>query len=299
MTVTMQPGSQEWTQTITPSKVAAILGVSRWESPYRLWHRIKGLVDPEPPKDIFDLGHDFEDAMANIWRRENPGWRLSRGEVQIHGDTHKFGFPCAATIDRRAARGRARRVVEFKTARSLEEWGDEFTDEAPADYVAQVTAEMLFTGYTQHPAHLMVLGPYFKAHTYVIEFDQQVADWIVQRCREFWESLQGDEPPLLDDSVATYECVRELHPDIDGSTVQYDLDAAAELLHLAAEHKDLERQLRGAKTRLLDVMGNAQYAEAAGVRIADRRPHSRGGVALSLAHKNIDQITERAQEMSA
>lgn len=294
MTPTLQPGSPEWMQIITPSKVPAILGIGRWESPYRLWHRIKGIVDPEPPKDIFDLGHDFEDAMANIWRRENPGWRLSRGEVQIRRDPTVFGFPTAATIDRRASRGRARRVVEFKTARSLEEWGDEFTDEAPADYVAQVTAEMLFTGYTQQPAHLMVLGTYFNTHTYVIEFDQQVADWIVETCRTFWDSLAGDEPPDLDDSVATYECVRELHPDIDrGVEVQIDPKLACELLDWDRDLRGAEKRVRGLRTQVLDVMGNAQYGRVGDLLVADRRPHGRGGVALNLARKNVDELIER------
>jgi hypothetical protein len=63
----IEPGSPEWLRAITPSKVAAILGVSRWESPYSLWHRMKGTVPPEGPKDIFQIGHDYEPAAATRW----------------------------------------------------------------------------------------------------------------------------------------------------------------------------------------------------------------------------------------
>lgn len=294
--IAVQPGSPEWQRLITPSKVAAILGVSRWESTYRLWHRLKGLVDAEPPKDIFDVGHDFEPAMAAMWRRANPGWRLSPGEVQVFAPAD-IGYPAAATLDRRACRGRARRVVEFKTARRLEDWGDFGTDQAPADYVAQVLAQMAFTGYTTHPAHLMVLGPYFEAHTYVIEYDQQVVDMIHQRCLAFWHSLKGQEPPDLDDTVPTYECVRELHPDITpGETVEIDTELALRVLQSDADLKANETALRGAKTRLLDLMGDAQHAECGGIRVADRRPHGRGGVALNLARKNLDQLIAAEQE---
>lgn len=292
--LTIEPGSPEWQAVITPSKVAAILGVSRWESAYRLWHRMKGIVDPEPPKDIFDMGHDFEPAMAAIWRRRNPGWQLSPGEVQVLAPD-KFGYPAAATLDRRARRGRARKVIEFKTARHLEDWGDFFTDQAPADYVAQILAQMAYTGYTKYPAELLVLGPYFEAHTYIIRYDPSVVAAIHQRCTEFWHSLKGNVPPDLDDSVATYQCVRELHPEINrGETARLDADTALDILLANEEHKAAETRLRGLKTTLLDRMGNAQYACVGDgeheIRVADRRTHARGGVALNLSTKSIQQL---------
>ena len=289
------PGSPEHSRLITPSKVAAILGVSRFESPFRLWHRMKGNVDPAPPSEIFSLGHDFEPAMASIWKRRNPGWQLSPGEVQYMVPTEKFGYPAAVTLDRRARRGRARRVVEFKTARKLEDWGDQFTDAAPADYVAQVMMQMAYSGFTDYPAELMVLGPFFEAHSYTIPFDKQVAWDIHERCREFYESLADDEPPALDDSVATYEAVRALHPDIDGSVLQVDISAAAWVLHCDRASKEAERELREAKTRLLDAMGNAQTAMCGDIKIADRRPHAKGSVALALATKNINQLINEGE----
>lgn len=290
------PGSPEHNAVITPSKVAAILGVSRWESPYRLWHRMKGITDPEPPKDIFDVGHDFEPALAEMWRRKHPGWRLSRGEVQYQVPADRFGYPAAATLDRRASRGSSRAVVEFKTARRMEDWGDFGTDQAPADYVAQVLAQMAVTGFTDHPGTLTVLGPFFEAHTYVIPFAADVVDGIHERCRAFYESLAGDTPPPLDDTVMTYQTVRALHPDIDGSTVEVDPELAWRVLEYDHAAKANEACLRGAKTRLLDAMGNAQTAVCGGVKVADRRPHARGGVACVLATKNLDQLTCNPEE---
>lgn len=280
------PGSPEWLRCITPSKVAAILGVSRWESPYRLWHRMKGLVPVEDPKDIFDVGHDFEPAAANRWKRHNPGWRLSACEVQLVLGADELGFPAVCTLDRRAVRGRARRVVELKTARQLDEWGDDLTGDCPEDYAAQCVAQMLFTGWRALPAHLLVLGPFFNERIYEIEFDQQIADWMLAKCRDFYASLSSTEPPPLDDSVATYECVRELHPEIDGSTVDIDPDLGMAVHHANDDLKDAERKLRGLKTELLNAMGNAQYAVMGELKIADRRTHAKGGVSLNLARKH-------------
>jgi predicted phage-related endonuclease len=290
MSVGMAPGSAEWNRYITPSKVGAILGVSRFTSPYRLWHRMAGNIESEPSNEIMHMGHEFEWAMAAIWKRRNPDWRLSPDEVQIVVPTERFGFPAAVTLDRRASRGRARRVVEFKIARDLSQWGDQFTDEAPTDYVAQVQAQMLFSGYTDYPAHLMVLGPFFEAHTYVVPFDPEVADAVVARCKAFHASLETGVPPELDDSVPTYETVKQLHPEIDGSTANVDLELAAAVLAASEAAKAADTELRYRKTLLLDAMGFAASAMCGDVKIADRRPHGKGGVALALATKNLAQL---------
>ncbi|MFE5699948.1 YqaJ viral recombinase family protein [Rhodococcus koreensis] len=284
MTDPLAPGGAEWSKIITPSKIAAIVtdddgrSFSRYESAYRLWHRMKGLIDPEPPKDIFTVGHAFEPALAYLWCEANPGWQLSPGEVRVQRDD--LGFPCLATIDRRARSGKARRIVEFKTARKLEEWGDDFTDEAPFDYVIQVQAQMHITGFTQRPAHLMVMGPYFKHHVYEIEYNPGLCAVIFDRCRQFWDSLESFTVPDLDDSKYTYECVREMHPDIDGTEVELTPELSREYLQIDAEYKALEKRHRGVKTRVLDRMGNAQTALCNGEKVATRSPHSRGGVAL-------------------
>ncbi|UVO12841.1 YqaJ viral recombinase family protein [Mycobacterium sp. SVM_VP21] len=285
----IEPGSPEWLQLITPSKVAAILGVSRFESPFRLWHRMKGNLPPEPPKDIFAVGHDFEPALAAIWRRKNPGWLLSPGEVQV--SSAALPFPNVATLDRRAVRGSLRRVVEFKTARRMEDWGDEFTDQAPADYAAQVTFQMIVTGFIRHPAHLLVMGPYFNDHLYEIPFDVEIAEAIVNRCNRFYQSLQSDTPPALDDSVATYEAVRQLHPDInDGEIAEIPPVLACQVLDWHREQTHADKSLRGFKTQLLDAMGNAQIAECGGITVAKRTPAARGAVALRIEAKNHEAL---------
>lgn len=289
----IQPGSEQHRQIITPSKVAAILGEARWESPFSLWRRMKGHVPPQEPKTQFDIGHDMEHYMAPRWRRLNPDWRISPGELQIVLDDSAFGFPAAVTLDRRASRGRARRVVEFKCARDiadLEKWGDDLTGDCPSDYWAQVQAQMLFTGWTKYPGHLLAVGPFWNERVYEIEPDPDVFGLIQAECQRFWESLAADEPPPLDDSAVTYETVRQLHPDIDGSVVQIDVDLARHVLDWDHDYTSAEKKLRGFKSQLLEVMGNAQTAMCGDIKIADRRPHTRGSVALSLARKNWEAL---------
>lgn len=294
----IQPGSEQHRQTISPSKVAAILGFSRWQSPYGLWMEMAGRVEPDPPKDIFAVGHQMEPAAAAMWRDDNPGWRLSPDEVQLVLDPEFFGFPAMVTLDRRAVRGRARRGVQFKIARDLgdlEKFGDDLTGDCPPDYATQVFTECLFSGFTRLPGHLLVIGPFYTHRTYEIVYDDATAAGLLGDIRAFWQSLHNSEPPDLDDTVATYQTVRKLHPDIaDGTSVQLDPELAVDYLEALTAEKAATARLRGAKTAVLNVMGDAQAALVGTVTVAKRAPHASGSVALNAARKTTPEHIRNA-----
>lgn len=305
----LEPGSDEWARIITPSKVAAILGLSRWESAYRLWFRMKGLVPPDPPKDAFDIGHDMESFAAARWARRNPGWKLSAGEVQFHPPGGHYDFPAVGTIDRRASRGSWRRVVEVKIARNqtdLETWGDDLTGECPEDYAAQVTAQRMFVAAAQPSlrwstiSHLLVVGPYFNERIYEVDYDPNVAAWIIEECSKFWVSLQDDKPPPLDDSVATYECLKAQHPDIEkGAVANIEPGLALDYLEGKAFEKQAKAAAQLATNRLLAALGRAQYAKVGDVTVADRRNNGKGGVALYAGRSATpDAIRHLAGDLS-
>lgn len=306
--VAIEPGSPEWLELITPSKVAAICGVSRWESPFRLWHRMKGNVPPEPPKDAFDVGHDMEPYAANRWRRKNPGWLLSPGEVQFSIDPSHFGFPAAVTLDRRAVRGSSRRVVEAKIARTitdLEQWGDDLTGDCPEDYALQVTAQRVFVTAAQRGrpvaweslSHLIAIGPFYNDRLYEIECDPSVVAWMIGECVAFHRSLELDEAPDLDNKPQTYECLRQLHPDIDaGVDVSLDPELAAAFLAAKAGEKQAKADAQGVINRVAAAMGNAQYAKVGAVTVADRRNNGKGGVSLYKANGATPDAIRQEQE---
>ncbi len=288
----VQPGTDEWRRVITPSKVAAILGepddpVSRYESPFRLWHRMKGLVDPEEPKDAFDLGHDVELLAAARYRRDREDWLLSPGEVQAHVDPDKFGFPAIATLDRRGVKGSSRRVVEFKMARNLNDlvvWGDDLKGDLPDDYDAQLAALMLFTGWIDIPGELLVIGPYLEHRIYTREYDPRFASWMIAKCQRFWASLAGDTPPELDNTTATYECLRALHPEIDrGTEALIPEDEAVAFLDATRTLDAAKDEFALHKNHVLKRMERSHYAVVDGakdldgqsIRIAERRPNGK------------------------
>ena len=70
VTAPAAPGSEEWVNLITGSKIAAIMGTSRWATRYTLWHEMKRGEARHGNEDIFRVGHSFELALADLYLRE-------------------------------------------------------------------------------------------------------------------------------------------------------------------------------------------------------------------------------------
>ena len=66
-TQTLDPGSPGWLRLMTASKVAAILGVSQWDSPRSMWHRMRNELPAEPQSTVQSRGHYLEPAVLAWW----------------------------------------------------------------------------------------------------------------------------------------------------------------------------------------------------------------------------------------
>jgi hypothetical protein len=62
--IELVPGSPEWCAEMTASKVAAVLGLSPWDSPYSLWYQMAGQVDRGIETVNQTRGHYLEPAVA-------------------------------------------------------------------------------------------------------------------------------------------------------------------------------------------------------------------------------------------
>ena len=291
-----KPGTDAWRQLITASKIPAILGVSRYQSQYSLWHEMAGNLPPAPiseaRQDDFDFGHAVELAAREYWRLKNPRWRISQKEVQYTDESLEFGN--AATIDRRASLGTRRRVVEVKKARDVNEFGDDGSGEVPIDHAAQVTYQQRITGFHE-PANLILWPEYGRPRIYVVEYSPALAAHILATVRKWVASLAAGTPPDLDDSVTCYETVKRLHPEIDGREVEVDPEIAIPFLRRVAEEKALTKDLRGSKARMLDAMGTAETALCMGQKIATRYVWRGDTIALKANPKTdpafIEELT--------
>lgn len=279
------PGTAEWAGVITASKVAAILGLSPYDSPLSCWHKMKGNVPLEQETEDHRRGHYAEPAIIAWWADRHPEFT----EIVRHPQYREGHL--AATPDALASgKGVGEVLVEAKTARSLDDWGIPGTDEIPAYYLTQVLFQLRVSGLTR--AYVPVWGSWFEMEEYVVDYDAELAEGIIARCEEFWQSLQADEPPPLDDTVATFQTLKILHPEIDkDARVELDVGTAVEFIEAKNAAEAAEARRRGATSAVLAAMGNANFAYCDGVKVARRQPANGGGVAIHKVAKTTAPFT--------
>ena len=286
LTETPAPGTDAWQKLVSASKVAAILGISPWESPYSLWMTMTGRV-PREEKDTPAIrrGNYLERGVIEWWVDQHPEIHDWGAQVPARLDDWAIAtLDILATLDEAEDRFL---ICEVKTTSSWDEWGEPGTDAIPAHYYAQVLWQLACEPKAER-GYVAVLGPFLDFREYVIERDQAVIDDLIRRCRAFYDSLSQDEPPDLDDHPATVATLRREHPDI-AKGEQATVSRADAYAWLTAKH-DLDAAQaaeRAARARILNAARDAQYVTADGTRIARRQP-SRYGISLVATAKADD-----------
>lgn len=281
------PGTPEWARLVTASKVAGILGLSPWDSPYSTWCVMKGLIPVASETRHMKRGNMLENAVLDWWLDDHP--EHTEKARQVWTPLYDWG---GATPDLHVTGpGGALELVDAKTTSSDDGWQD-----GPPPYYLASSLWQLVCEPDAERVHLAVLfGKPFDLRTYTVERDEEVMSAIVARCKEFHDSLASDTPPELDDHVATYEAIRAQHPDIDRDlSVEIDRATAHEYVTADLAVKAAEARARAAKARVLDVMGKARIATCDGATVARRQPN-RDAVNLVRVAKHIDPPTEGEQ----
>lgn len=282
MSTAFAPGSPEWARLVTASKVAGILGISPWDSQYKVWCVMAGLIPPDPENEAMRRGNMLEDAILNWWLADHPAAiELGRQVTcQIPDEPWAAATPdmivySAADVDSPIE------IVDAKTSSDDEDWGRPGTDEAPKYYIASSMWQLAMHPVAERVRLAVLFGRPFTLREYVIERDDDLCGALIDRCRAFHETVASGVMPPLDDSVATYEAVRAQHPDIDRDLdVQITEAQASDWLASKAAVESADRWHRGATTALLDQMGKARRAMCDGSVIARRQPHASGSVSL-------------------
>lgn len=280
MSTAFRPGSPEWARLVTASKVAGILSISPWDSQYKVWCVMAGLIPPDPENEAMRRGNMLEDAVLNWWLADNPdAIELGRQVTcQISGPDEPWA---AATPDMIVTSGGDTEIVDAKTASDDEGWGRPGTDEAPKYYIASSMWQLAMHPEAARVRLAVLFGRPFTMREYVIERDDELCGALIDHCRAFHATVVSGVMPPLDDSVATYEAVRAQHPDIDRDLdVQITEAQASDWLASKAAIESADRWHRGATTVLLDQMGKARRAMCDGSVIARRQPHASGSVSL-------------------
>jgi putative phage-type endonuclease len=276
---TFASGTSEWHELradgIGGSEIGTMLGLNPWESPYYLWASKTGQL---PPKELdslaVKLGNWLEPLiLEQILPSVNPGW-----EVMTTGTYQHPRLPfLRANPDALAWIDGELCVIEVKTSRN-------YWSEVPPHYVAQVQHYLNVLG-LKRAFIVGLVGMDWVQHE--IRFDQFEADVIEQKAIEFWHMVTEGTAPDFDGALSTYEAVRELHSEIDGSEVE--IDGIHNLVTAQAAFDKAEAELRKQKSEVLALMGTAQHAytehEGKRYRVASRQSRNGGKPFLVIKGK--------------
>jgi putative phage-type endonuclease len=247
----------EWRrQGVGASDIGALLGLSRYSSPYSLWAEKVGLLPATEESERQWIGREFEPVLAKLVEK--------RTGLFVSGEQMWCSHPnepwMRATIDGLLHEDRAEAngvdpavdfavgLVEFKTD------GRFGWTEIPPNYQAQAQWQMAVTGLPQVVFGVLFAG--FKFETFTIERDEADIAFMVERARSFWfDYVVPGAPPPTDGSDATLDALAAIYDEpIPGSSIELTPDvvgvhqdwrvAKGYVKHWAQRVKDAEAQLK-------------------------------------------------------
>lgn len=267
------PGTDEWKQKITASKVASVVCKSPWTSKFALHAEMTGRYESDPINPaVLEDGNLLEPAVADWYALHNPGVEVRECKKRntpvwwVDKDNADF----AATPDRILAdkeTGEVIALLEIKTARVASEWGEEGTDEIPEHYRLQALWQMKCTGVKT--VIFAVLHAGLRFATYRVDWNYADVAWLTVEAEVFMNAVRtGNTPDYREEpgAFSTYEVLRYYFPECNGEAVMLSDD----LVYRTRRAKRLKRLASladiTAKNALAAQMGNA----SAGVDYANR-----------------------------
>ena len=126
---------------IGSSDAAAVLGLSRWSTPLKVWAEKTGQCQPEDlsKKMQIRVGNKLEQAVADFFTEET-GKKTELYEDTIYHPKYKF---LAANLDRKVIGEDAFLECKTASARVKNDWTE---DEIPPEYLIQVYHQLAVTG---------------------------------------------------------------------------------------------------------------------------------------------------------
>ncbi|WP_343466496.1 YqaJ viral recombinase family protein [Rhodococcus aetherivorans] len=266
------PGTIEHATTLTASKMPAVLRLNPpgWGNRFSLWHEMAGLVPPDGDNDQKRRGHYLEPAIARWFADRHPDWRITRTGTWVNVERPWQ----ASNPDRLISRtGGRRRILELKSQAADEEWGTEGTDEIPVHYRAQIMWQL--DTQDLRIAHIAMITTRLEFREYRLDWNETEALWLREQALAFLDTLPGganEQRPDIDGDTDTYETLRKLHPDIDGTDLDIPADTGLIYLDACRALDKAKAAQREAASEVLDAMGTARRAYADGVHVATRIP---------------------------
>lgn len=261
----------EWhearTHSIGASEVAAILGLSPWQTPLQVY-RAKMGIPGEIPEDLAYFGHALEAPIAKWIRDKHP----EVGPVEPGFSARSLEWPwLTATPDRLASDVGLVYPIEIKTSSAYSK--DKWADGVPLYYQTQVQTQLAVLGAPF--GWLAVLHGGNSPELYRVERDDAfIQDHLIPKTKAFWEdhvlARVAPEPVTTAEAVELWRGDPDLS--VEGSDSLYEAWGAYGLLQ--AEAVEIGKQIEAMKLELQKAMADASALTYRGQELFTWRPRA-------------------------
>jgi putative phage-type endonuclease len=271
-------------QGITASEIAAVLGISRWESPFSLYWR-KANDWRSDDNQFTSAGRHLEDAIADWWMAsQDPleNMQMARAGLYAHPERPwQLATPdrllhptCACCADGMCSCGLYGNCADCRNtglggptyalleckwvAYSWDGWGEPGTSDIPVYYRAQCLWQLDVLGVDE--VHVAALGPGgFRA--YRVERDEADLEVMRKAGAEFHRRLTEGDPPDLDSHSATLDALKRLYPGVGEGDVEVPRDLAILYRCARDDRKTAEERIALHEAQIRTALGET-YARA-------------------------------------
>lgn len=276
---------------------AGILGLSPWSTPLSVYLDKKNELQPGEPSLPMWLGNKLQSVVAELYTART-GQRV-RADERHH--RHKLYEWLVCHLDYRAW-GKPNLLVECKTARSTNGYGEDGSDKVPVHYWIQCQHEMAVTGATE--VHLAVLFGHYDFRVFPIARDEAFIERLVEATKEFWyDHVLANVPPLpiAKDTDLVNARHREVSEPGRVATPEQSKLATA-LLRAQANRKQAANREEELKNQLKTIIGAADGLRGPGFVITWRKDDDREEVAwqnVAMAFRTIIEETRSLYDDAA
>ena len=284
-------------KTIGGSDAGAVLGLSKYASPYSLWAQKVGLVHPDDLSDseAVRLGNDLEEYVAKRFT-EATGKKLKRDNHIITNTEYPWAH---ANVDRLVV-GEPDAGFEAKTTSSWDVLKQCREGDFPATWYCQVTHYMMVTGAKRWYLGVLVFGHGF--FHFVIERKESEIEALAAAEREFYQRVIEGVPPDTDGSEATTKALREIYRDSEATSI--DLlpveIAVRTYTELGNQIKELERKRDEAQTEIMGYMQESEIGMLGGQKVVSWKTQAgRKSFDKAAFEKDCGKIPEKYYKVGA
>ena len=247
------------------SDVAAILGISKWNSAISLWlDKTNQTNEPIEENEAMQWGTIMEPIIRNHFA-EVTGKTVVEVKAMLQHPEHPFML---ADIDGLTEDDEGNpAILEIKTASEYKR--SEWENDIPSYYQTQVQHYLCVTGVQKAYVAVLIGGNSFKV--YEVDADAEIQSMLIAVEKDFWNKVQNMIRPEMDGSDAAKNLLDSLyHGGISEEIVMPDeaIEYVDAYIEACAEEDNAKAKKQEASNHIKEIMGDYDKASCIGHSIS-------------------------------